>query len=274
MTDARIEITNACNYKCGFCPQSKQTRKIESMSVELFDTILEKVKSYEHITFSGMGEPMIHPEFFHFMGRTIRKGFKVLIITNGSKLDQTMFKELDYKGIEAVRISWYNKPEQKENLDNILKLKTRTTKLNLHYTPLNIDASVDKFIEEYKDKVDMLEVWKPHNWVDVYKFRKVENQINCNRIKRDPLQIQVDGSVVACCTGSWDNELVLGNLKTQSLDEIFESDLHKRLKRHDYKGLICEHCDFRNENKQETLYFSNSGIEDRTNKTSTTFDIL
>lgn len=277
MTDARIEISNLCNYTCSFCPWLTQTRKKEYMKFENFKIILDKIKGrYEHITFSGMGEPMIHPEFMSFVAAAKIKGFKVLIITNGSKLTKETFLLLQQMKVETIRISWYEMEEQRKVLNEILPLRT-TTKINLHFTPEDPGKlSTVKFIDDFKDRADIIEVWTPHNWAskDKFNYRKVqENKSSCGRIKENPIQIQVDGTVVMCCL-SWDNQLPLGNILTQSIEDIYQSEMYKRLKRNEFEGLICENCEFRNLHKEEVLYYSNSHIIDRIHKTSTTFEQL
>ena len=270
--DARIEISNRCNYKCEFCPVHKQTRKKEFMFIELFMKTLYKVKDYKQITFSGMGEPMLHPDFNRFMWQAKSAGFDVLVITNGSKLTVDKFRYLNDLGVN-IRISWYNKKEQRVILDEIFKLK-RKIKVNIHYTPL-LPGQIDsvQLIEDYKDKADLLEIWTPHNWGDTFEYREVNEQANCPRIRRSPVHINVNGDVVMCCM-SWDGQLKLGNLGTQTLDEVFTSEWYQRLRKNEYGGLICENCDLRNKNKENALYFTTSQVENRTNKTSTCFEEL
>ena len=40
LSDIRIETTNACGYRCVFCPREKMTRKIGSMSENDFSLVL------------------------------------------------------------------------------------------------------------------------------------------------------------------------------------------------------------------------------------------
>ena len=271
MDDARIEISNVCNYKCVFCPVHKQMRRREFMSDSLFKLILIRIKGkYNHITLSGMGEPMLHPHFFEFL--EMAKDFRITVITNGSKLNKESL--LKMKGVETIRVSWYDLEEQRKMLNEILPLD-RTTKINLYYSPPDVGQyGTVKFIDDFKDRADMIEVWTLHNWGDAFDYRKVQDEkTSCGRINQDTLQVQVDGTVVMCCL-SWDNQLPLGNLKNQTVGEIYEGSLYKRLTSNNFKGLICENCEFRNKTKEEILYYSNAKIEDRTNKTSTTFTKL
>jgi hypothetical protein len=81
------------------------------------------------------------------------------------------------------------------------------------------------------------------------------------------------------CCFDFDGKLLLGDLKKQTLDEIFESSMfNKILKCHttgDYigSGLICENCDQRNMEKTEAMiYNSKYDIQERVKKVSTTYN--
>jgi hypothetical protein len=87
----------------------------------------------------------------------------------------------------------------------------------------------------------------------------------------------VDGTVNMCCF-DFDGKLLLGDLKTQTLKEIFESSMFKKILKHhttgDFKesGLICENCDQRNLNKSDVMvYNSKFDISERVKKVSTTY---
>ena len=108
----------------------------------------------------------------------------------------------------------------------------KTTKMLLTYNvvPGVNDACMDTWIEYWRDKADLVEVWRPHNWVDGKKYRMIDTKmkITCGRPFTTPLQIQVDGTVNMCCF-DYNGKLTLGDLKSQSLTEIFETPLYKKI---------------------------------------------
>ena len=54
-----IEITNCCNLKCKFCPDTN--RKKEFMSVENFEKVIEKIHKYTNLVLLHVkGEPLLH----------------------------------------------------------------------------------------------------------------------------------------------------------------------------------------------------------------------
>jgi len=300
--DMRFEVTTKCNYNCIICPRDKLTRKIETMSFELFkkllDKILDETYQYDTLTFPGLGEPLLDETLDKKIEYARKKKIKnILILTNASLLSVERFKKLEDLGVTSIRVSFYgNDPisymqvhgvknknifeRVRTNLDEISKIKNKT-KLLLTFNVVdgNNDGCLKDWIDYWKDKADLIEVWRPHNWVDGRNYRKVQkNKLKtCGRPFSGPLQVQADGTVNMCCF-DFDGKLTLGDLKTQSLKEIFNSPLYKKIKEchltGNYKnsGLICENCDQRNADKSDVMiYNSKFDIQERVKMISTTY---
>ncbi len=157
----------------------------------------------------------------------------------------------------------------------------RETELSLTYNAVEgiNHQTVDTWINQWKDKADLLEVWRPHNWVNAKRYRKVQQEKikTCGRPFNGPLQIQVDGIVNMCCF-DYDGLLALGDLKHQALNEIFSSSMFDEIIRAhtsgEFKcsGLICADCDQRNRDKSDVMiYNSRYDIKDRVEMISTTY---
>jgi hypothetical protein len=80
------------------------------------------------------------------------------------------------------------------------------------------------------------------------------------------------------CCFDFDGQLLLGDLKTQTLEEIFESSMFNKILKHHTTGdytkseLICEDCDQRNVDKSDVMiYNSKFDIKERVKKVSTTY---
>ena len=301
--DMRFEVTTKCNYNCIICPREKITRKIETMSFdlfkELFDKIIGETDQYDTLSFPGMGEPMLDPGLSKKIeyAKKVKPDLSILLLTNGSLLTPETFRELECLGLTSVRVSLYgNTPESYSRVhgttnknmfskvrDSLLEIieQKKTIELYLTYNLVEKvnEESLQEWIDFWKDKVDLLEVWKPHNWVDGRDYRYVQREKlkTCGRPFNGPLQVQVDGTVNICCF-DFDGKLTLGDLKTQSLKEIFSSPLYKKLVKHhtsgDFSdsGLICENCDLRNKDKSDVMvYNSKFDIKERIKMTSTTY---
>jgi organic radical activating enzyme len=86
-SQAYIEITSACNFKCSFCPSPTLSRKREMMDVELFRMLAPQVaelcnQTYLHV----MGEPLLHPHLDEIVQICKDVNLPVSLTTNGSLL--------------------------------------------------------------------------------------------------------------------------------------------------------------------------------------------
>ena len=299
--ELRIEVTTKCNYNCNICPRERLTRAMETMDFELFKYIFDRINTetsqYNTLTFPGMGEPLLDEAIDDKIIYAKKHNYNILMLTNGSLLTVDRFRRLEDIGMDSIRVSIYGNSSEsynamhgisntdsflriKENLTEISRIKTKTSLL-LTYNVVDgcNDSALESWIEYWKDKVDLLEVGRPHNWVDSKDYRAVQKDKlkTCGRPLNTPLQIQVDGTVNMCCF-DFDGKLLLGDLRTQTLEEIFESSMFNKILRYhtsgDYRGsgIICENCDQRNVEKTDAMiYNSKYDIEERVKKVSTTY---
>lgn len=299
--EIRFEISTVCNYECIMCARDKLRRKKEIMPTDKFRYYLDKIigesDQYQVLSFPGLGEPLLDPEFKEKAIIARDRGLKLLLLTNGSKLSVQLFKELADIGFESIRVSFYgfnfttyNKVHGlsngnyfqmiKENLTEICSIK-KDAKILMTYNviPDINDSDVDRWISYWEPLADLVEVWRPHNWVYGRSYREVQSQLKrtCGRPWTTPLQIQVDGTINMCCF-DFNGDLTLGDLNNQTLSEVFESEMFKKIlkchKSGDFEGsnLICENCDQRNKDKSNILiYNSKFDKEERIRQFSTTY---
>jgi len=293
--EARIETSTICNYSCSFCPLNTKSfkRKKEVMSFKLFKEIINKLpENIEVVTLSGMGEPFLDDTIFDKIKYCKEKGYIVNSLTNGSLFDtEKMIKMID-SGLDSLRVSFHyydiNKYKKltgasSKNYENVVEL------INVfHYTKNNIKIimtvdvleedkkDIENIIRNFKDKVDLLEIWKVHNWVNWKEYRKGEKvKQTCGRPFNGPLQIQVDGTINMCCF-DFNGELLLGDFKNQKIDEIFNSKMYNKIKNFHLgrkeNNLICEKCDqLYKKNNSIVIYNSRFEAEERIGKISTTY---
>jgi len=80
-----VEITNICNLKCNFCPDTNREKRF--MPVENFAIIVNKIKDYTGlIALHVKGEPLMHPELKAILDICDKNNLKVNITTNGTLL--------------------------------------------------------------------------------------------------------------------------------------------------------------------------------------------
>ena len=114
----QVELTNNCNYKCRFCPQShwRLSEYSESpfdrskgfMGFDLFRRVVDEANEISReINFSFFGEPMIHPEFLKFMNYLKHKDPQLGVVMNSnlSLATQEIFQKLIEIKLTDLRLS-------------------------------------------------------------------------------------------------------------------------------------------------------------------------
>ena len=305
--EIRFEPTTLCNYKCIYCGNKALKRKKETMSLELFKRLLDKIMNetdqYKSITFVGIGEPLLDSGLEEKVAYSRNKYFDkfIPVTTNGSLLTVDRLDSLGRAGVDLIRVSLQGiTPEGYEKTSGRNK-KTYTTVLRnifnaserIQEKKYNIELVVSVVLvgsEEinlvdvckntFKDACSFLEIWTPHNTGDCFSFRKIKKQRKntCGMLFNGPLNVYVDGRIGLCCM-EVHGKHILGDLKTQSLEEIYSSVLFKKIaayhKNGKFKGsnLVCENCDQRNLDKSEALVYNSkfSNYKERIDKGSPAF---
>jgi len=100
--EAFVELINACNFRCSFCPQTTLQREQKPMPFELATKIVRELAEMGHhhpIRCHLLGEPLLYPRFFDFVDATHGMGQRLLMATNGSR-----FQEKNVEGIFRSRL--------------------------------------------------------------------------------------------------------------------------------------------------------------------------
>lgn len=107
-----IEITNVCNLKCSFCPETLRTP--EFMKIEFFDRILGQIDGYaDYIYLHVKGEPLLHPEIEKFLDLCFQREKKVNITTNGTLIRKNKDKLLTEKAPRQINFSLHSLDKSK-----------------------------------------------------------------------------------------------------------------------------------------------------------------
>ena len=106
-----IEITNICNFRCIYCPQSMHEEHVSylppgKMTLETFDRILERVSArfgLEWVILTRDGEPLLHAGLEEFVARVTAKGLKSSLGSNGSLITEDRARSLIASGLVQMR---------------------------------------------------------------------------------------------------------------------------------------------------------------------------
>lgn len=98
-----MEPTTFCNLKCIMCKRDKYISKPKHMKFAEFKTIIDKINPRK-LTFSGFGEPLIHPEIKEIITYAKQKKISLSSVTN-FVAPKISFEDLVESGIDLLEIS-------------------------------------------------------------------------------------------------------------------------------------------------------------------------
>ena len=108
-----IEITNACNFKCTWCPDDIMERRRGFMKKEkvfrLLDEIAEKrpwLGPLYPVKLHQMGEPMLHPDLVEIVAHAESRGVPVELNTNCGLITEEKIEGLYRAGLTNLILSY------------------------------------------------------------------------------------------------------------------------------------------------------------------------
>ena len=226
---------------CPYCPQDKLVGAYKGervMSLNTFKKCIDKVENEVKIGFTGMCEPFLNPNCMRmvkyaagehpvYIGTTL-VGFKERYIKKLEKIELTEF---------AVHLPGDN-DIFKVDIDILKKVaESKITNKSFHYHG------------EPRDEFKFLDTWSAgiHSRagnIDNLKTDKIEGAVYCERNMAHPVLLP-NGNLVLCCM-DFGLEHIIGNLITQSIDEIYDGrEFCKVVKANQQESnSICHGCVF------------------------------
>lgn len=101
-----IDLTNKCNHKCSFCFYAEHISNDRStLDINVLQQTIAKASKIgtKGISFTGGGEPMLHPDFAKISKFTKSQGIDCGLITNGSLIEK--YQEVLIDNFTWIRIS-------------------------------------------------------------------------------------------------------------------------------------------------------------------------
>ncbi len=260
----QIESTNICNAKCVFCPRDDMDRKQGVMEMGLFRKVADECAALgiEHVRMHNYGEPFVDRSLVEKVRYAKQAGIpQVGMISNGSLISEEAARGMIEAGLDAINISVdasgkdvfettrvglkYDKVIG--NIERLVRLraeagKTRP-KLILSFVRQNNSEDERAFIEHWRRIADKIHVTDLHNWAGTL---NQQSQVNypCYRPWLTFTALW-DGRVSLCCA-DFDGHTILGDLRTHSIQEIWNSDAYRAVRRQHLESGgpdICRSCD-------------------------------
>ena len=226
-TIVELNIYGACNRSCNFCPVSDPTfytNKYEGISIELFTTIMEQLRSIDYegtILISAFSEPFLHkdlPELVQINKRILPKT-RLEINTNGDIFKKRIEKltRLFDKGLDTVTISVYDGPAEYANFLQIradLKLTDQQFVIRRRY----YDKQEDNYGIIFSNRAGKVDV-------SAYQAGEVQEPLPMKRHCFYPFYqtlIDYNGDMILC-PHDWGKEYIVGNIKEKTIWELWIS---------------------------------------------------
>ncbi len=254
-----VEMTNTCNFRCLMCPTGTFSQKREKgfMEDEVFQRILDEIRPHKTpLRFIRWGEPMMHPKIIDFLAAAHAQGSMLHINSNGSYFTEENIRALCDIPLDSLKFSFQGVDRESYNqmrntdffaqLVDTIRLFVRirgdrpkpfiqvSTSITYETTeqidsfrnlmdPLADKVGVGRTVLEHLD-LNAVRL-RPHE-LETLKWLKEQESIvkehpECPEVF-DKLSINWDGTVSACC-GDSDKIMLIGDVRNQSLDDIWKS---------------------------------------------------
>ncbi len=272
-----IDPSSLCNFSCIYCPQSDTNSKdfnFTTMKLDDFKKIVADIKSLGRLKTCNLfsfGEPLLNPLTPQFLQIAKENDIaeKYVITSNVSLLTEEKARQLVDNELSFLRVSIYGAYDHSYQERTNTKIRLEHIKKNLAYLKAyrdsvqsslsiavkmldtNIEEENQFFLETFSALGDECFIEPLHNW---HNEEQKFNQLKGNKEKSKcpypfyTLVVHADLDVSVCCP-DWNKKLCIGNLKEQSLEEIWKSEqlfsiqcalLAKEMT----KNTVCETCSF------------------------------
>ena len=247
---AYLEITNVCNLHCSFCLGHE--REAAFLSPERFRILAEKIRPYtEYLYLHVMGEPLLHPQLREILEICAELSFKVILTTNGMLLADKQEVLFDSPALYKVNVSLHSfEANDGNDLETYLGkccafvdeasekgilCVLRLWNENAAALPAKNTANgrIFSYLREH-----LQGEWEPNSkglrirhrlhleWDEIFVWPDLCAPIYPDHYcfaLRDHFAVLCDGTVIPCCLDR-NGRMALGNLFTEGLDEILDSE--------------------------------------------------
>lgn len=271
-----LETMTTCNQKCYFCPVSIAPRDDESMTEELFASIVNQLTTYrstlEGVFLQSYNEPTLDRRFVEHVRALFAAGLPVAVLSNGSGLTPAKADALMAAGTLrylCINLSTLDRDRYKHdrgedhlavvlrNLDHIrdrkiadeMRIVVLGEMTDVHRA--DYEAIRERFAGS-RFEVHLSEAQDRAGWLDVgiKTMTPKRNLAGCDLIGSRPIQhlhITPRGACILCCQ-DYDENYVVGDLTKNTIGEVMVGDEMAKMRRWTYgveeapDDFICRTC--------------------------------
>lgn len=265
-----VETTAKCNLYCPMCPRETHKQPKADMADEIFERLVrESGSSAEHMMLIGLGEPFMDRKIFDRIEYCDKHNISTLLSTNGTFLDEKLAARLlttplehitlSFDGASAESFEFYRKGARFQKVrDNFVRFarmkQERGSRLQVVVQMVRMERNageVDEFmrfwkavpgVDQVRIKEDETNLMRPDAGHEAREWRHP-----CHYLWRGPVYVKQDGNVYPCCQSYMLDGAPLGNLGEQSLEEIWNSEPIRDMRRLHSQGRaveidVCSRC--------------------------------
>jgi hypothetical protein len=273
-----LEAHTVCNQRCYFCPVSVAPREAEYMPTELYERIVREIadldEPIEAVTMIQYNEPTADRRFLDQVRCIKEAGLPPAVLSNGTGLTADRVDALVAMGgltylsvnLSTLDRERYAAERGRDHLERVLAnldyAKDRAVAEKMVIVVLGTDpeihardfAAIQAHFEGSRFAVQDYEAndRAAYLGVGLTAQRDGTRLVGCDYGGSRPvehLHITAQARVVLCCQ-DYTEGVVLGDLKTQSVQQVLDSDEYARARRQVYglepapDGFICSNCSY------------------------------
>lgn len=272
-----LEPTNACMMNCVMCPRKEMTRKVEYMDLNLFKKIIDQAEWNNTLDLSQFGDPLMHPQIDKMIEYATKKGIKTHIYANPNLLSEEMciklmkaklyLLDMTIDGVNDKTYKYFRGQnadfgEAVKNIDVLLRLKKeKKSDMKIIVSMIYMEKNkndVETFKKIWnKEGIDRVDV-KNFGTFDgsdkeIFKYAIKESNQKKFGLGNGPcaepwmgVAVTASGKVVPCCL-DYDEKYVIGDLKRESLQDIWTGKRLRTLRKYfknnlTYNITLCRMC--------------------------------
>lgn len=271
-----LELTNHCNLRCSMCPRPTLQRDLGYMDWDLYCHTIDSIARLGgwYVGLNRFGESLLYPRFVDAVRYAKAAGImQAVVVTNGTLLKRDLAAQILESGLDQLLISLdtldretfessrrgAKLDEVVANIDRIIEMRAQRGAQKPHIVINSVMvhedlAQIRALFGKYCDRVDRISL-KPC-------ARYGEGQdLPTDGVRRrrwrtctqpwERLNIFWNGDATVCC-GDVEGELVMGNVRDTSLQELWLTNrrtlqIRQLHYRHEFDALpVCQRCDATN----------------------------
>ncbi len=246
-----VETTAKCNLYCPMCPRETHKQPKADMADDIFERLVREAgTSAEHMMLIGLGEPFMDRRIFDRIEYCERHNISTLLSTNGTFLDEAMSRRLLATPLEHLTLSfdgatkesyeYYRKGARFEKVrDNFVRFARMKKEAN---SQMQLVVQMVRMSRNKDEVADFQAFWSAVPGIDQVRIKEDETNLfklghdaddwkhPCHYLWRGPMYVKQNGDVYPCCQSYMLDGAPVGNIGTEPLFRIFNSESMQRMR--------------------------------------------